>query len=1195
MHNFTTCPLSWRTEYYTDENGIEHELQNRKCELCGLVYTLDRYEAKDGCYINSYYTVSVTYGDVVILENYKYVSAKDDHNYTYEFIMNGESCEDGYTVISTCQDCGYSFEDYGRGHNTYEIERYHLSAMGMCGRQSYISYYRCPCGENEGVSTKFHNGCIFDTDTEYYTDDNGVEHEVYYMYCKICDTRIIRDGYWVRGVCYDEWYIQYTVEIGGKVVAKLPACYDGGNEHHDYKYEFTLNDGVSCDGGYTVSAICSDCGYSFEDYGRGHSTYAIERYNLSAMGMCSDNSYISYYRCPCGQQQSVSTDFGKGCSFRSEWEYCTDDSGVEHEIYYMYCELCDTRIIRDGYWVSGKCYDEWYNQYTVEIGGKVVAELPESYEGRREHHDYKYEFTLNDGVSCEGGYTYVATCAECGNISEGSGSGHDHYLIKRCDFSEYNACGGYAEFYSCHCGYNAYVNYHFECSGYWTNNEYIDEEGRTVFVDAYVCDKCDLRYQRTRYSERDAANCSKVNYYTVMVSVGDYMAESIDYTNTEESHNYDVSAELSAGSSSCDDGVTLTYTCRDCGYSYENYHYGHYTYDQQIIELDRFGSVCHGYAVLRGCACGYNMTVDLSHALCDFDQEYVSGWIDEAIVSGWHSSTNGHESDYFNNDAYIYTCSVTDPDKCGLKIRYANYWLPAENCVAYQYQTWQFGYNEETGECEYELTFKYGSKKQYHSYVESKIEEITEDGIKIDGVRGDCTECKGYYYRQNYWSDNEYIKHEFVAENLAENGYNKLYEKIEIPVHFSCCVEAMHSSGSTYYRYVYADGTEATEKHEVRFENCDIPGFDHGYRRISDHVYTDGRYDHSESLYAHYKADGSDLSYWLIISEYQESSYGYWERYDYVYEDDSVCHRTVTYTNSDGDSKVTEEVDHYSWSQVTVTPETCTQDGVRGYECHVCGEIYDTYTVEPLQHSWIKVESTGQYFCYVCGLEGSNGASGEIVFEDLTEQYGEDKNYVIGYYNRDNVDFIYYVSLILRDVSEEDENEVILDFYDFIELDDPRAISFSKSAIAQLATELGYTEEEYDVRFTFVPVGADGSFDYAITLTDDERKEADLDNVVTDDDALVRFVDRGEWVTFTVTPEVDSIWSFTSISNYDSWAELLDANGSWLDSNDDGAQNLQFLITRELKAGESYQLRVKWLGGDVASYMRIIFICVPNN
>ena len=48
--------------------------------------------------------------------------------------------------------------------------------------------------------------------------------------------------------------------------------------------------------------------------------------------------------------------------------------------------------------------------------------------------------------------------------------------------------------------------------------------------------------------------------------------------------------------------------------------------------------------------------------------------------------------------------------------------------------------------------------------------------------------------------------------------------------------------------------------------------------------------------------------------------------------------------------------------------------------------------------------------------------------------------------------------------------------------DQGRYISFSKSVIAEIASEYGYAPEQYRVRFNFVPLNGKDEFDYAITF-----------------------------------------------------------------------------------------------------------------
>ena len=101
---------------------------------------------------------------------------------------------------------------------------------------------------------------------------------------------------------------------------------------------------------------------------------------------------------------------------------------------------------------------------------------------------------------------------------------------------------------------------------------------------------------------------------------------------------------------------------------------------------------------------------------------------------------------------------------------------------------------------------------------------------------------------------------------------------------------------------------------------------------------------------------------------------------------------------------------------------------------------------------------------------------------------------MVGYYNQNEVQYTYYVSVICNDLAEDEENyEIVLDGVAFTELtreeNGINAISFGKEEAHSLAAaaveEAGYTGD-YDLRFAFVPVGSDGDFDYAITFTKEE-------------------------------------------------------------------------------------------------------------
>ena len=204
---------------------------------------------------------------------------------------------------------------------------------------------------------------------------------------------------------------------------------------------------------------------------------------------------------------------------------------------------------------------------------------------------------------------------------------------------------------------------------------------------------------------------------------------------------------------------------------------------------------------------------------------------------------------------------------------------------------------------------------------------------------------------------------------------------------------------------------------------------------------------------------------------------------------------------------------------------------------------------------------------------------------DLTEEYGNGENYVVGYWNKNNVYFTKYVSILL-----EDGTELILEGIEYSEIEELRAVVFSKADVEAAATELGYSADEYLVRFVFVPYGADSSFDYAITFTTPNDYNG---GVITDDVSFVQYVGVGERVSFTLTPEEDSVWAFTSMSDYDTYGYLYDADGNLLVYNDDGGANNNFYFTYTLEAGESYTFTVRWYHSNREGDMKLYAICNP--
>jgi hypothetical protein len=176
-----------------------------------------------------------------------------------------------------------------------------------------------------------------------------------------------------------------------------------------------------------------------------------------------------------------------------------------------------------------------------------------------------------------------------------------------------------------------------------------------------------------------------------------------------------------------------------------------------------------------------------------------------------------------------------------------------------------------------------------------------------------------------------------------------------------------------------------------------------------------------------------------MYNYYTDLNSGYWTEYDYSYSFDGVCVQYVSYANSNGETRNSEN-NYCSYSHSVIIAPTCTQSGLEGRHCRYCGYISeDAYELSPNGHSWTYVDEKIGHICVRCGLQNANGADGKVVIEDLTVQYGNGENYVAGYYDASGVGFTHFVSLILAD-----GEEVVLEGVEIWHLDGINAYAFSR-------------------------------------------------------------------------------------------------------------------------------------------------------
>ena len=340
---------------------------------------------------------------------------------------------------------------------------------------------------------------------------------------------------------------------------------------------------------------------------------------------------------------------------------------------------------------------------------------------------------------------------------------------------------------------------------------------------------------------------------------------------------------------------------------------------------------------MYGCACGQNNELELNHSLCELGRKSCQLWIEDAITGNQHN-VNGWTG--FSNYSYIYTCAVTDPEDaaCAYKIRYAYYWLKDEDsCMAYRYETWQFGYNEETGEYQHEITYK-TSEALYHNYVYEYVVNGTNYSHKYD-----CADCGSYYYTNYYYDDDgNHIKYEKLANNTLNNGYDKYRACV---LEYAKDTTGRQYTSREYYKYIYANDTEYWHEYLINEQAYTGAFGDSGREGTSSYTSSDGSSFTEKYAYVWYKG------YEFCIYTYRTEG-DYWYKYDYTYTFTDGCVRTDAYTNSYGANQTTINKICMFYNRVTIKNPTCSQDGAECRECVICGKHGSPYVVTATDHTF---------------------------------------------------------------------------------------------------------------------------------------------------------------------------------------------------------------------------------------------------
>ncbi len=710
-------------------------------------------------------------------------------------------------------------------------------------------------------------------------------------------------------------------------------------------------------------------------------------------------------------------------------------------VYDEYAQNWHTVCVNCGIWhnygnfqgeaIPGSCEREFTFHYYVSQFGEPLVEADITY--LRKVHINIHEFVMN-GATCEEGYEIIRKCVYCGEQERYAwSSGHNTYRVEYIDLALYGGCGGYVERNSCPCGIQSRVEYYVpDCAYDYDIHETGDRFNGTC-VETLNCTTCGLSIQTQKSWTTADGSCETVTEGSTLVKIGDLeRVLNIKQTNYDNHDWSDPVYTLNEGSVTCEDGITGVETCQRCGQQNSWERYGHTWNTVELIDLRDYGATCEGYLRIQECPCGAMKSVNNEWG-CDMDHSYGPIWVEGAMEGGQDNADGYH---YLNSNCTTYTCAVTDP-QCTMKIRYGHYYMQSETdpCYVDSYVVYQIGYDEATGTCLREIVLKTEKAMLWHDYVREDLTSYYEDGVlKTGGYRDVCANCGSSYMDMTSYDTN------------GNQSHNE--------------VEMIHTlEDGEYNRYVH---------NNFEFEIIN---------------------NYAEPVLARYDvtyADGST----------------YWQQYDYTYDYTEGCKRIEHYTDSNGEDWTNEYEWHdtTSWTYETLEEPTCSQYGTRREYavCNRCNQITEDYqySIGYKGHSWNWNDEKQTYVCSVCSLENINGADGSIVLEDMSAAWGNGVNTVVGYGTwREISDFNPYLSVILYDAAEGENDELVIDYADFLyltkEADGINALSYNTAAV-QAAAEAAIANAGYSgsfaIRISFVPVDGDDTLDYAITFDTQNAK-----------------------------------------------------------------------------------------------------------
>ena len=1006
------------------------------CPDCSLVITVAESTYKNGCQQTERRAVSVRFEGKLLLPEIRETSEEQVHSWKTEATLfpGASSCEEGALISSYCTECGAvgakGQEIYW--HETFDAILIDLAPYGIEGA---VHHGICACGAQYNDAYLSVDGYVWCTEIGI----GGRGHKVYmdeatgeYLALCLAETR---EGCTVLRTLS----VLFGFSLDGSYSSESERVDLGRNESHVYLTYGELAPGaVSCQDGVSLYSACTYCGKRDPD----SNPYTIDWHESVTQNVILLEDYglrgaLTVRGCACGAEGRW-VDFVDAGWFSGEGSDGPDGGYMLYRFYGENGEVISQVLVKDEYLrdpmtCTARQVKTAYFGYDPESETSLASILLSETEVERHANELLTFVSLLPGsASCSDGIRVERRCPDCKSTVESyEDAWHCDGILRALDLTEYGAAEGTLYLRGCACGESTpwvtlsvnYMDEPFDEGGICGNDFILSADGFCIRI----------------YDTYEVKDCMGRRYRTILIGY-DPLSEtatetlSLAYGYAEPAHNLREQVTLTDDGTSCEEGVLVTLSCRDCDYkdSYETN--GHYAAELESYDFSDYGAgkSCGGKLCIYSCACGYTKYYTTQDILCELDSSNVQ--IGEYLAS-------------------LYTCAVTDP-ACTFRYAVYNKHDFLENCIVKETYTILLGCDQNGENAKQTVTFT-NTYKSHNGWTREENPTPTLVPCFYEyHVKEHCLVCGEIFSEYDYvnWGhdldESGYCKNQGCDRCLVytydENGNVTHFYGINYEVYGDATI----SGGYELERYV--DEVDYIVKGGYSLERST-------YRKNEFVVGRDGWYSESHVTYTyHFDAVGE------CRRDYESRHYENGKLYEENSDSEQICGR---------------------WQigrEQTLTEPSCTQPGVVCFsnECALCGYAFDghEYFREPLGHDWCYDENTQDFSCSRCKLHNQNGASGEVVLEELTS---EDPDLIrIGYWNRSGGAFIVAVGAKLDSPLDSGEDEIYLGGFE-VAIGET-VITLSRSAAeAAILSQYGLSPDAYDLRITLV---GEGLSDYGITL-----------------------------------------------------------------------------------------------------------------